>query len=52
MKRLLMIVGALVLVKGLLFMLAGCGVEAPPEPPPPPGVSIQGDARFGVSGRL
>lgn len=52
MKRLLVIVGLLVLAKGVLFMLSGCGVEgAPqaPQPAPPPGLSIQGDARIGVT---
>ena len=48
MKKLLVILGLLVLVKGLLFMLAGCGVEAPPEPPARRGVTIEGDARMGV----
>ena len=50
MKKLLGIIGLLVLLKGVLFALAGCGVEAPPEPPATPesGVTIDGDARMGV----
>jgi hypothetical protein len=52
MKRLLVIVGLLVLAKGMLFALSGCGVEGAPQPPgPPPGVSITGDARIGVEFR-
>ncbi len=35
----------------LVLMLAACGADAPPrapEPAPQPGVSVTGDARFGV----
>ena len=50
MKRILIFIGLLVLAKGILLLLSGCGVEAPPQPPQPPssGVSISGDARIGV----
>ncbi len=38
-----------------LLALAGCGVEGPPQAPSPapsPGVSVTGEARIGVTGRL
>jgi predicted small lipoprotein YifL len=41
-----------VLTAGIL--LAACGADGPPTPPEEraPGVTISGDARIGVSGRL
>ncbi len=36
-----------------LMTLVACGAEAPPQAPTPsPGVSMSGEARIGVSGRL
>jgi hypothetical protein len=35
-----------------LALLAACGAEAPPRAPEASGVSISGEARIGVSGRL
>ena len=33
-----------------LLALAACGADGEPETPPPPdGISVSGDARFGVS---
>lgn len=53
MRRLLAVVLLLVLIKGALFALSGCGAEAPPTPPPEAGgLSVSGEARFGVSGRF
>ncbi|MGY6632754.1 MAG: hypothetical protein ACXIU8_03320 [Alkalilacustris sp.] len=53
MRKLLILLLALVALKGLLLLLSGCGVAAPPEQPAPPtGVSVSGEARFGVSGRF
>ena len=53
MKKLLGLLLLLVLIKGLLLMLSGCGAEAPPEQPaPPPGLNVSGEVRFGVSGRF
>ncbi len=34
-----------------VLALAACGADAPPQAPTP-GVSISGEARIGVSGRL
>jgi len=51
MKRLLAFFGVLVLLKGGLSMLSGCGVEAPPRAPAPAqGVTVTGEASFGVTG--
>lgn len=41
----------------LLVALSACGVDGPPQKPaatttPPPGVSISGEARMGITGRL
>ncbi len=47
MKRILIFIGLLVLAKGLLLLLSGCGVEAPPQPPAT-GVTIGGEARIGI----
>ncbi len=53
MKRLLVFILLLVVVKAVLLTLTGCGVAGAPEAPPPPsGVTISGEARFGVSGRF
>ncbi|WP_281249220.1 hypothetical protein [Natronohydrobacter thiooxidans] len=35
-----------------LALLAACGAEAPPTAPEPTGLSLSGEARIGVSGRL
>ncbi|MEM0937276.1 MAG: argininosuccinate lyase [Pseudomonadota bacterium] len=40
----------------LIFLLAACGVDGPPSPPPDdrerpkPGITISGTAEFGVTG--
>lgn len=53
MKRLLVLILLLVVAKAALLMLTGCGVPGAPEAPdPPPGVTISGDARLGVTGRF
>ena len=53
MKRLLVFILLIVVAKALLLTLTGCGVSGAPEAPdPPPGVTISGDARFGVIGRF
>lgn len=39
----------------LLGLLAGCGADGAPKPPPPPqktGVTISGDAEVGVTAEL
>lgn len=36
----------------VLALLAACGAEAPPRAPEPTGLTISGEARIGVSGRL
>ncbi|MDJ0827513.1 MAG: argininosuccinate lyase [Rhodobacter sp.] len=44
-----------VLLGLLTGLLAGCGVDGPPEPPEPkqkPGVSVTGTVEVGVSGTL
>jgi hypothetical protein len=35
MKRLFIILGVLILLKGILFTLASCGIDGAPTPPPP-----------------
>ena len=35
-----------------LALLAACGAEAPPRAPEPVGVTVSGEMRIGVSGRL
>lgn len=38
-----------------LTLLAACGADGPPQRPadtPPPGVTVTGEARIGVSGSL
>ena len=36
----------------LPVLLAACGVDGAPKPPADPGVSISGEARIGVVGKL
>ena len=48
MKRLLVLIGILVLIKGVLMMLSSCGVEAPPRAPAATGTTISGEASIGV----
>ncbi|WP_201157154.1 argininosuccinate lyase [Rhodobaculum claviforme] len=53
MKKLLGLLLLLVVIKGVLLMLSGCGVaSAPEQPAPPPGLSVSGEARVGISGRF
>lgn len=53
MKKLLGLLLLLVVAKGALLILSGCGAGGAPEAPqPPPGLTISGEARFGVSGRF
>ena len=38
---------------GMIVMLAGCGVDGPPEPPAPQagtGLTVSGDVRTGITG--
>ncbi len=52
MTRLLTFIGILVLLKGGLLMLSGCGVEGPPQAQATgqQGVTVTGEASFGVVG--
>jgi len=48
MKRILVLIGILVLLKGILMMLSGCGVEGPPRAPGTGGTTVTGEAAIGV----
>ena len=51
MTRLLTFIGVLVLLKGGLLMLSGCGVEGPPQAAGAvQGVAVSGEASLGVVG--
>ncbi len=41
-----------VLMMTLAALLTACGAEAPPHAPDPTGITLSGEARIGVSGRL
>ncbi|SDE31425.1 hypothetical protein PUH89_17110 [Rhodobacter capsulatus] len=44
----------ILLALSLLSFAAACGVDGPPKPPQStaPGLSVSGEARMGVAGRL